>query len=374
MRIFLSYASENKSAAEPIAFSLRNRGHQVFFDRDDLPDGDSYDDRIQTAIDQSDLFIFLITPESIAQGRFTMTELKFARYRWRDPGGRVLPVMLTPTPMANVPSYLKAVTLLEPHGNVAAEVAFAAERLRGNETAINTASKWALAGAGASALAALMPVVGTSNSYMPFFGVCFEAGVIFAILFCAIYFRLAETDWRKIAIIALAASIGWFVAVTAHKSFDAGVFESKLTGGEIEAIVEKLSDEDKTQFSDQIEKLRKFSEDNMSNTDSMNALFVGGLSAAAGIAALMIGFAISSLSFRYTKRVILAIFTAQIAGAIGMLTSQKYIQYVDRNTESKFEFFGKIDNIDLAFFFIYFPVIVSISVLVAYWLVRGQES
>ena len=36
MQIFLSYASEDKAVAEPIAFSLRARGHKVFLDRDDL--------------------------------------------------------------------------------------------------------------------------------------------------------------------------------------------------------------------------------------------------------------------------------------------------------------------------------------------------
>ncbi|NJM35655.1 MAG: toll/interleukin-1 receptor domain-containing protein [Rhodomicrobium sp.] len=374
MRIFLSYASENKGAAEPIAFSLRNRGHHVFFDRDDLPDGDSYDDRIQTAIDQSDLFIFLITPDAVAQGRFTMTELKFARHRWRDPGGRVLPVVLTPTPMADIPSYLKAVTLLEPHGNVAAEVAFAAERLRGNETAINTASKWGLAGIAAAALASLMPVINTDASFAPMFGVAFEAGIIFAALFCAIYFRLGETDWRKLGLIAMAVCIGWFLAVKTHTNLGVGIFESNLTSNDIDAIVDKLSEEEKTQVAEQIRKLQKFSQDNMSTTESMNALFVGGLASAVGIAALMIGLAISNLSFRYTRRFILAVFTAQITGAVGMYVCQKYLQYAGSNAEAKFEYFGKIDNTDLGFFFIYLPVMVCIASLLAYWLVRGQET
>jgi len=43
MKIFLSYASEDKAIAEQIAFSLRSRGHLVFLDRDDLPPGQSYD-------------------------------------------------------------------------------------------------------------------------------------------------------------------------------------------------------------------------------------------------------------------------------------------------------------------------------------------
>src|SRR5262245_36821927 len=135
MRIFMSYASEQKSQAEAIAFSLRSRGHIVFFDRDDLPEGGSYDDRIATAVNRSDLMIFLITPESVTQGRYTLTELRFARAKWPNPSLHVLPVMLAPTSMATIPPYLKAVSVLEPQGNVAAEVAFATEQLRGVERA-----------------------------------------------------------------------------------------------------------------------------------------------------------------------------------------------------------------------------------------------
>ena len=39
MRIFPSYASEHHAVAEEVALALRNEGHIVFFDRDDLPPG-----------------------------------------------------------------------------------------------------------------------------------------------------------------------------------------------------------------------------------------------------------------------------------------------------------------------------------------------
>ncbi|MEZ5926754.1 MAG: toll/interleukin-1 receptor domain-containing protein [Hyphomicrobiaceae bacterium] len=127
MQIFLSYASEDKDVAEPIAFSLRARGHSVFLDRDDLPAGGEYDRRIEAAVGQSGLFVFLISPASVAKGRFTLTELEFARRKWRKADGHILPVMIGETPMDTVPSFLKAVTLLEPKGNVAAEVASAVD-------------------------------------------------------------------------------------------------------------------------------------------------------------------------------------------------------------------------------------------------------
>ena len=51
MRIFISYASEDRSAAEAVVLSLRGAGHQVFFDRTDLPAGETYDVRILDAIE-----------------------------------------------------------------------------------------------------------------------------------------------------------------------------------------------------------------------------------------------------------------------------------------------------------------------------------
>lgn len=123
MKIFLTYASEQKYIAEPIALSLRSRGHHVFLDKDDLPPGRSYDEQIETAIKGSDYLLFLVSPESVTPGRYTLTELEFARHKWRTPDGHVLPIMAVQTAIKAVPDYLRAVTILEPKGNIAAEVA-----------------------------------------------------------------------------------------------------------------------------------------------------------------------------------------------------------------------------------------------------------
>jgi hypothetical protein len=123
VRIFQSYASERRAAAEPIALALRGRGHAVFFDKDDLPGAESYDAQIETAVGESDLMIFLISPESVEPGRYTLTELAFARHRWRSARGRELRVLIAPTPLERTPAYLTSVQILKPEGNAAAEVA-----------------------------------------------------------------------------------------------------------------------------------------------------------------------------------------------------------------------------------------------------------
>ena len=129
MDIFISYASEQRATAEEIALALREEGHQVFFDRSELPEGDAYNARIREAIRACDLLLFLVSPEAVADGRYTLTELKFAEEKWASPAGHVLPVMVRPTEPAAIPAYLRAVVVLRPAGNVAAEVVVAAERL-----------------------------------------------------------------------------------------------------------------------------------------------------------------------------------------------------------------------------------------------------
>jgi SH3-like domain-containing protein len=130
MRVFLCHANQDKSAAESIAFSLRARGHEVFLDRDDLPPGGSFDQRIERAVKRSDVFVFLISPDSVAEGRYTLTELTFARHKWPDPNEHVLPVMARKTPLEQVPAYLKAVTILEPSGSISAETSAAVDAMQ----------------------------------------------------------------------------------------------------------------------------------------------------------------------------------------------------------------------------------------------------
>ena len=223
MQIFLSYASEDKAVAEPIAFSLRSRGHKVFLDRDDLPAGGEYDRRIEQAVEQAGLVIFLLTPASVAKGRFTLTELEFARRKWRKADGHVLPVMVAPTPIADVPGFLKSVTILEPKGNVAAEVASAVASMTGDRdrrTYYVLGGLCLLSGLLTDPLqSALQPIVGTATIHNEIsvdrwlsglaFGIALLAGFAFLVRFRAsmllipavvlISFFLAMETWSYAA-------------------------------------------------------------------------------------------------------------------------------------------------------------------------------
>jgi hypothetical protein len=128
LQVFISFASEQKESAELIAVALRERGYKVFFSKDTLPAAQSYDVLIEKAVKSSDLFVFLISPESVTKGKYTLTELSFARDKWTSPSGHILPVMIVPTEMGKIPAYLRSVSIFEPEGNAAAGTAAQVER------------------------------------------------------------------------------------------------------------------------------------------------------------------------------------------------------------------------------------------------------
>ena len=129
MKLFISYAHEQLPIAEEINASLSARGFDVFLDKTDLRMGEEYDGRIKAAIEASDIFVFLVSPESVSPGHYTMTELGIRQRKYPNPSGTVLPVMVKATLLKKVDPYLRAVTILYPLGNVAAEVSAAIDYL-----------------------------------------------------------------------------------------------------------------------------------------------------------------------------------------------------------------------------------------------------
>ena len=129
MKIFLSYSSTRRDVAVRLKLALEAEQHDVFFDRDDLGAGEAYQQAIREAVEQADLMLFLVSPESVAAGSYTLAELEMAQAQWQRPSGRVLPVVVAPTPKASMPPYLLAVTLLEPRGELVAETLAAVARL-----------------------------------------------------------------------------------------------------------------------------------------------------------------------------------------------------------------------------------------------------
>ena len=127
MKIFLSYASQDREPAKSVYLALRDQGHTVFFDRADLPAGEEYHNRIRSAVEGSDLFIFLITANAVDAGSYTLTELDIAE----KSGVKLLPVALGTIDLERLPALLKAVTFLQIDGNLPAAVAAEVYRIAG---------------------------------------------------------------------------------------------------------------------------------------------------------------------------------------------------------------------------------------------------
>jgi formylglycine-generating enzyme required for sulfatase activity len=125
MKIFLSYASQDIESAKAIYLALRDQGHRVFFDRAELPAGDEYHNRIRAAIEKSRLFLFLISPNAVDAGSYTLTELDIAD----KAGSKVLPVMIEKTPIESLPASIKGITFLQPDGSLPAAVAAEVHRI-----------------------------------------------------------------------------------------------------------------------------------------------------------------------------------------------------------------------------------------------------
>lgn len=130
MDIFISYSSRYRDLCERLELALEAEGHRAFVDRSELEPGQTFNAELRAAVAECDVLLFLVSPESVAAGSYALAELGLAQSRWPHPRGRVLPIVVAPTPMASIPPYLKAVTLLQPRGDTVAETLAAVARMR----------------------------------------------------------------------------------------------------------------------------------------------------------------------------------------------------------------------------------------------------
>ncbi len=130
MKVFVCYSHEHRDLAQRITLALEGIKVDVFFDREDLPPAGEFNLAIRTAIRRCDLFIFIASREAIQVGAYTMGELSIAERRWPRPAERVLTLLADATPIAALPAYLSAVTVLVPSGDPVAELVDAVARWR----------------------------------------------------------------------------------------------------------------------------------------------------------------------------------------------------------------------------------------------------
>lgn len=232
MKIFLCYPKNEKDEAEPIALALRARGFEVFLDDDDLPPGRDYNVQITAAIESADYFIFLISPDSVESGRYTLSELEFAKRKWRKADGKVLPVMIKPTNIADIPAFLKSVDILMPKGNAAAEVSSAVAEIFRPPPASLVVPLFIVLGASSGILSMLLPRM--NEAFIGDFIVNhpeiapFWAPLLFSAVVGWMLFRWSAIQNFKLVYLLLLVTLGWLIAINLARitiEFFNGTFE-----------------------------------------------------------------------------------------------------------------------------------------------------
>lgn len=119
MRLFISYAHADSKKVEHLAEILESAGHEVWFDRA-LAGGENWWKSILANIEQTDVFIFALTPQSTASAA-CRAEYQYAL----DINKPILPIMLAEAEL--------------PVGRLQETQFVAAKTLRGQETALQIA-------------------------------------------------------------------------------------------------------------------------------------------------------------------------------------------------------------------------------------------
>lgn len=92
-KIFLSYNSADAKAAERLGIELERCGFRVWFDKWEIKPGDSLTSTVSRAIDESNVFIFILSPASVA-APWPLEELRAAlSRRFYDRQFTVVPVL-----------------------------------------------------------------------------------------------------------------------------------------------------------------------------------------------------------------------------------------------------------------------------------------
>lgn len=88
-RIFLSYSRVNQQFSLKLACELKSAGFSVWMDQFDIPTGSRWDDEIEKALHECEIFLFIMTPASV-ESENAKDEVGYAI----DHGKHVLPVLL----------------------------------------------------------------------------------------------------------------------------------------------------------------------------------------------------------------------------------------------------------------------------------------
>ncbi len=96
--VFMSYSRRDTEFVRRLADSISGRGKEVWLDTEGIADGEVFPEAIKRAIEQSDAFLFVITPASVASS-YCENEVEYAREMQK----RIVPVLRDPVEDGELP-------------------------------------------------------------------------------------------------------------------------------------------------------------------------------------------------------------------------------------------------------------------------------
>ena len=96
--VFVSYSRRDSEFVRRLADSVSERGKEVWLDTEGIADAEVFPEAIKRAIEQSDAFVFVITPASV-QSAYCENEVDYAREMQK----RIVPVLRDPVPDGELP-------------------------------------------------------------------------------------------------------------------------------------------------------------------------------------------------------------------------------------------------------------------------------
>ncbi len=107
-QVFLSYAEEERPVMEKIARSLMREGLTIWTNTTDIQTGEDFQAMINQGIEESDNFVFLISPAALASS-YCQNELVHARSHNK----RLIPLLIAPTELDQLPPELRAIQFVD---------------------------------------------------------------------------------------------------------------------------------------------------------------------------------------------------------------------------------------------------------------------
>ena len=100
--VFISYSRRDLAYVERLRTALAARGKDVWLDTDGIADGEVFPEAIKRAIEQSDVFLFVITPSSV-HSTYCENEVEHARELQK----RIMPVLREPVADSELPAQIR---------------------------------------------------------------------------------------------------------------------------------------------------------------------------------------------------------------------------------------------------------------------------